>query len=306
MRNLRSANLNLLPVLRVLLRHRHVTHAARALNMSQSSVSEALGKLRHLFNDELLVSSGGQMTLTALARRLEPIVEASLVSAEFLTGSHVAQPGARQAIDIAVNDYLILILGTELISEVRRLQPDLAIRFHDVDSRSAARLRSGDLDFMVTPDIRLAPSEARFERRLVFEDRVVCLVDEHSAIGDKVSEEEYWAAPHVFFSPKSDFYGATRTTILQQVGDRRADSTLVQSYLLLPFFVEGTDAIALAHRSLARALLPAAAVRIAEAPFDIDVRIEVAWDGTRAQDAQQRWFLDLLMDVAARVQARAG
>ena len=72
MGNLRSMNVNLLPILRVPLRHRHVTDAARALNMSQSAVSETLGKLRQMFNDELLLSEDGQITLTALARRLEP------------------------------------------------------------------------------------------------------------------------------------------------------------------------------------------------------------------------------------------
>ncbi len=304
MRNIRSANLNLLPVLRVLLRYRHVTQAARALNLSQSSVSEALGKLRHLFNDKLLVSSGNQMVLTALAQRLEPLVETSLDSvAALLKSNALISTETRSAIDIAVNDYLILVLGAELISRVRRTQPDLAIRFHEVDSRSPSRLRSGDLDFMITPEITLGPSDSQFERRLVFEDQIVCLVDENSKIEGKVTEEQYWAASHVFFSPKSDLYGAIRTTILQQIGERRSDATLVQSYLLLPFFVEGTEVIALTHNSLARKLLPAARVKILEAPFEINARIVAAWDGSRAQDSLHGWFLDLLSDVAASVQA---
>ncbi len=48
MRSLRAINLNLLPPLQVLLRFRQVSRAAKALNMSQSSVSEVLGALRHL------------------------------------------------------------------------------------------------------------------------------------------------------------------------------------------------------------------------------------------------------------------
>jgi LysR family transcriptional regulator, nod-box dependent transcriptional activator len=306
MRNLRSINLNLLPVLRVLLRHRHVTDAARALNMSQSSISETLGNLRNMFNDELLVSDGGRMTPTALARRLEPMVELALDSVETLAGRHApVKAGARSAIDIAVNDYMILMLGVDLISEVRRVAPELAIRFHELDGHSAARLRSGDLDFMITPEVMLTSVEAEFNRKLVFQDRIVCLVDADSAIEKRVTAEQYWAAPHVFFSPKSEHYGASRTTILQQVGERKSDSTLVQSYLLLPFFVEGTEAIALAQECLARALLPVSSVKIVEAPFDIDVRIQVVWDGARMQDEQKRWFLDLLIDVAAKAQSRA-
>jgi DNA-binding transcriptional LysR family regulator len=297
MRNLRSANLNLLPILRVLLRHQHVTHAARALNMSQSSVSEALGKLRHMFNDELLLSRGNQMTLTALAQRLEPLVEKSLDSVATLVGPELSTwVRPKSAIDIAASDFLVLTIGTRIMQRVRDEKPGLAVRFHDVDQRSTARLRAGDLDFMITPEVTIGSIDPQFGRELIHEDEIVCLIDEESEIGDTVSEEQYWAAKHVFFSPRAEVYNAKRTTILQQVGEKRADATLVQSYLLLPFFVEGTGVIALVQRSLAEKLAPAARVRIAQAPFDIKVRLLAVWDDSRSLDPLQSWFLDILRD----------
>lgn len=45
-KSLRAINLNLLPVLGELLRQRSVTKAAESLNLTQSGVSEALGRLR--------------------------------------------------------------------------------------------------------------------------------------------------------------------------------------------------------------------------------------------------------------------
>lgn len=303
MRNLRAANLNLLPVLRVLLRYRNVTNAARAMNVSQSSVSEALGKLRHMLKDELLVSIGGQMTLTALARRLQPVVESSLESVEALIGSSPAGTDRSQTIiDIAVNDYAILVLGDTLINEARRLRPDVSVRFHDISNRTEAALRSGNIDFIITSEVGIGATDAQLDRLFLFEDPVVCLIDAESPIGDVVSEEQYWRAPHVFFSPRGETFGASRTTILQQIGDLRADATLVQSYLLLPFFVEGTETIALAHQRLAKRLLPAAAVRIAAAPFSVTARIAVLWDATR-QDRDKKWFLDLLVSQTTKSNA---
>lgn len=299
MRNLRSANLNLLPILQVLLRHQHVTHAARALNMSQSSVSEALGKLRHLFNDELLLSRGNQMTLTALAQRLEPLVEKSLDSVAALIGPELSTwVRPKSAIDIAAADYLVLTIGTRLIERVNQERPGLAVRFHDVDSRSTGRLRAGDLDFMITPEVTISSIDSQFGRELIEEDRIVCLVDEDSDIVDQVSEERYWAARHVFFSPKADSYNASRTTILQKLGEKRADATFIQSYLLLPFFVEGTNMIALVQKGLAEKLVPAARVRIVEAPFDISFRLFAVWDNSRSLDPLQSWFLEVLRDIA--------
>jgi LysR family transcriptional regulator, nod-box dependent transcriptional activator len=297
-RNLRSANLNLLPILRVLLRHQHVTHAARALNMSQSSVSEALSNLRHLFNDELLVPHGNQLVLTALAQRLEPLIEKSLDSVvAIMPEEMLAWTQPKSAIDVSATDYLVLTIGTQVVNRVREERPGLAVRFHDHDDRCPARLRSGDLDFMIRPEVTVASMDSQFGRELIYEDRIVCLVDEASHIKERVSEEQYRASRHVFFSPRTDVYDAHQTTILQQIGEKRPDATLVQSYLLLPFFVEGSDFIALVQYQLAQKLLPAARVRVVEAPFDIKVRIFAFWDAVRAQDPLQSWFLGLLRDI---------
>lgn len=55
--NLRSVDVNLLVVLDGLLDQSHVTRAAEKLRMSQPAVSRALGRLRVLLKDPLLVRS---------------------------------------------------------------------------------------------------------------------------------------------------------------------------------------------------------------------------------------------------------
>ena len=54
--DLRGFDLNLLVALDALLRERSVTNAGRRVHLSQSAMSGALARLRHAFNDELLVS----------------------------------------------------------------------------------------------------------------------------------------------------------------------------------------------------------------------------------------------------------
>lgn len=72
--DIRNIDLNLLPVLDALLRHRSVTLAARELDMSQSAVSTALGRLRETLGDQLLVRTGRGMLPTPRASRLaEPV-----------------------------------------------------------------------------------------------------------------------------------------------------------------------------------------------------------------------------------------
>ncbi|WP_421020805.1 LysR family transcriptional regulator, partial [Klebsiella pneumoniae] len=69
-RRLRAVNLNMLPVLRAILKHRNLTRAAEELNLTQSAVSNILKRLRDHFDDDLLIRDGRQFRLTERANRL--------------------------------------------------------------------------------------------------------------------------------------------------------------------------------------------------------------------------------------------
>ena len=64
---LQDFDLNLLRAFDALLRERHVTRAAERLEMSQSSMSASLAKLRDVLGDELLMRSGTGLVPTELA-----------------------------------------------------------------------------------------------------------------------------------------------------------------------------------------------------------------------------------------------
>ncbi|MET0389403.1 MAG: LysR family transcriptional regulator [Polyangiales bacterium] len=66
----KTLDLNLLVVLEVLLQERSTTRAARRLNLTQSTVSHALARLRDQLRDELLVRHGRGLELTPRAERL--------------------------------------------------------------------------------------------------------------------------------------------------------------------------------------------------------------------------------------------
>lgn len=72
MNSLAGIDLNLLVVLDALLAERHVSRAALRLNKSQPAVSHALARLRHLFDDPLLVRHGGRLEPTLRALEIAP------------------------------------------------------------------------------------------------------------------------------------------------------------------------------------------------------------------------------------------
>src|SRR5579859_1134575 len=68
--NLRMVDLNLLVALDALLSERHVTRAADRVGLSQPAMSNALGRLRHLLKDEILVRTATGMEPTPRAVEL--------------------------------------------------------------------------------------------------------------------------------------------------------------------------------------------------------------------------------------------
>ena len=67
MLNLRSVDLNLLPVFEAAYEERSLSRAARRLAMTQSAVSHALTRLRAVFRDELFVREARGVLPTPVA-----------------------------------------------------------------------------------------------------------------------------------------------------------------------------------------------------------------------------------------------
>ncbi|WP_281439151.1 LysR family transcriptional regulator [Pseudomonas moorei] len=65
--DLRNIDLNLLVVFEALIQERNVTRAAHRLALGQPAVSNALSRLRCLFNDPLFMRSGRMMEPTPRA-----------------------------------------------------------------------------------------------------------------------------------------------------------------------------------------------------------------------------------------------
>ena len=66
-KHLRAVDLNLLPVLDALLRHRNATRAGDEVGLSQPAMSRALGRLRALLDDPLLIRGLGPVPALGIA-----------------------------------------------------------------------------------------------------------------------------------------------------------------------------------------------------------------------------------------------
>ena len=93
---LASVDLNLMVCLRALLQEQHVTRAADAVGMSQPAMSNALGRLRRLLGDELLVRVGNRLEATTKAKQLvRPLQEALAILEQQVVQAGRFDPGEK-------------------------------------------------------------------------------------------------------------------------------------------------------------------------------------------------------------------
>src|SRR3990172_7037454 len=95
--NIQELDFRLLQCLAALLTERSVSAAAARLELSQPAMSHALGRLRRLFDDPLLLKGHGFMIPTGRALELEDQVRALLANAEqILTRPAAFDPATAQ------------------------------------------------------------------------------------------------------------------------------------------------------------------------------------------------------------------
>ena len=305
MQTLRNINLNLMPILLALLHHRSVTRAAEALNMSQSAVSEALGNLRHVFKDELLVRSGRQMLLTDLARALTPQVEEAVASFQKLLDTPDFDPGTltRQFV-IATADSVMMTIGPALTARLMQDAPQASLQFIGLSGPAIEHVRSGDVDLVVGP-VEIISKTVDAHSAPLYDDEFACIMRRnHPLSRGKLTESDYWQAPHASYRPDYALATTLEELVQRQHGKEAVDVVRVPDFTLLPYFVETTDCLAMVSRQVAERLRQGTKIVVRELPFEMEpVPLGMFWTNIKHNDPTHRWFRELLAEIGRQLDA---
>jgi len=308
MSTLRSVNLNLLPVLRELLYRRNVTRAAEALGMSQSAVSEALGRLRAHFRDDLLVPHGRTLLPTALAERLELSLTVTLGQLEGILFESAFDPATSEGVMlIATADYVVMTLAPQLFGILRKEAPRLSVQFLDVSLSSISELKLGRLDMIIVPTEVREEDFADAEREFLFEDELVCIASADTRLTEPLTPEIFEAAPHAFYCADRASLSSFEAGALQRAGLNPDELLRVNSFMLLPFLVENSDALAIIQRRLAIRLAAATRIKILQPPVPLpSVKLRAYWSRARTRDPMHRWFREQVVRAAQSIGSADG
>jgi DNA-binding transcriptional LysR family regulator len=288
-RALAAIDLNLLVVLRALLRERHVTRAAAQVGLSQSATSHALARLRDLLGDPLLVRRGHALALTPRAVRLLPALERGLSELE---GAIASEPEfepktARRRFTIGTSDYLQALIMGPLLRKVAASAPhvDLSVV---VFPNLQELIESGGADLALSVS---GLESKNASREPFFTESFVCMVRrDHPTIKRRLNMEQYLSARHVVVAP-SGTPGSLVDTALAERGLERRIALRVTNFLIAPVVVSETDFINTMPARLAHQLARTYPLRLLPPPLELpSFEYCMFWDPRLEHDPAQRWL----------------
>lgn len=299
---LRRHNLNLLPVLRELLRSRSVARTAQAVGLSQSAVSAALARLRETFDDELLVMVGRRLELTERGRALIEPTERACLEIEDLLRPALFDPATEtRSFTISTADYVSYLLAPRIVDDFAAQAPNASVHFIDITGDLSAGLRHGAFDVLAIPADTAGPLQAQAHAQPLFSDRIVVIASRRRrSFEGPLTREIYEKSRHAMFRLSGGAGASHEERLLRRARVRHRDIVLVEQFLTLPAIVEESDCLALVQSRLAERFQKNHAIEIHAPPFEVTPLVITAyWSRAQHRDPAHAWFRALLARAGA-------
>jgi DNA-binding transcriptional LysR family regulator len=241
--NLRSVDLNLLVFFDALITELHVTRAANKVAVSQSAMSNALARLRHVFRDELFIRTAKGMEPTPRAIELGPLVRAILQQTTRLMASDLyfdAATSERQFI-CRMSDLVGSLLLPSVMARIRTEAPGVTVEvLHLSPEMTVTVLEADQLDLAVSMHLRHTNT---IRSEALFTDRMVCLVREgHPLSTGSITMKKFLAFSHVRVAMSPTDIRFVDSVLGEQDLQRKVALT-VPHWLLVPGVLASTDLI---------------------------------------------------------------
>ncbi|MEM1348763.1 MAG: LysR family transcriptional regulator [Myxococcota bacterium] len=300
--NLSSVDLNLLVYLDALLIECHVTKAGRRMGLSQSAMSRALGRLRDLFEDELLIKSAHGMTPTPLAKKLKPHVAQILRDIDgLLEGSRPFDPTTdERTFTLIADEYANAALVPSLMARIQSRAPRVQLRARSLDDDF-----SPDSFVRHGVDVAIGSSIGRADdlvNEVLLQERFVCVVRAGHPLAENLTLDAYLRAGHVRVATIAQEEGHPVDHALSQKDRTRDVRTVVPHVLMTPSILQTTDLIATLPSRLASLVASQGSLTVTALPLKLaGFDVSMLWHKRFDEDDASRWLRSLLREV---VQAR--
>lgn len=297
---LEDIDLNLLVVFNQLLTERKVSKVAENLGLGQPAVSNALARLRKLFDDELFLRTAHGMQPTPFAEQLAESIGYALgmIHSAVNARSSFDPATSQRSFSIGMTDIGEIYFLPQLMQRIQQIAPSVSIStvrntaVHLGDAMEAGQI---DLAIGLLPQLK-----AGFFQRRLFEQRYVCLFREgHRLDRKRMREADFFAAEHLAIVSAGTGHGQV-DAILDNHSPQRRVKLKVPHFVATGHILASTDLIATVPERLAERMAKPFGLKYLPHPVDLPrIAINLFWHAKYHKDPANQWLRNLVFELHA-------
>ncbi|WP_174888866.1 transcriptional regulator LeuO [Candidatus Williamhamiltonella defendens] len=298
--HLRNVDLNLLTVFDAVMQMQNVTRAAHSLGMSQPAVSNAVARLKVMFNDELFVRYGRGIEPTLRARQLfGPVRQALQLVHNELPGAGFEPKTSTRLFNLSICSPLDVRLTAQILNRIKQSAPNIQLVISSyLNDNIEHQLRYQETEFVI--------SYSEFERSdfhqiPLFNDELVLAVSKnHPRIGDTISSDDLFNEAHAVVSlNKKGSFSEPYYISNESAQSIAYESTDMSSVLNI---VSQTYFVAIAPRWLVQEQSKTLNLKLVELPWENATRAcYLTWHESTDRDNGHQWMKALLKEFSLSI-----
>lgn len=296
---LRTVDLNLLTVFDAVMQEQNITRAAQSLGMSQPAVSNAVARLKLMFNDELFVRYGRGIQPTARACQLFGSVRQALQLVQNeLPGSGFEPISSERVFHLCVCSPLDNYLTSVIYNKVEAIAPNINLIFKSsLNQNTEHQLRYQETEFVIGYEEFRRPE---FSCVPLFNDEMVLVASRtHPRINGPLLESDVYREQHAVVA--LDRYASFSQPWYDTPDKQSCVAYQGMAMVSVLNIVSQTHLVAIAPRWLAEDFSDRLNLQVMPLPLKLNSRTcYLSWHEAAGRDKGHQWMEELLVSVCRR------
>ncbi|RQW63749.1 transcriptional regulator LeuO [Vibrio viridaestus] len=296
---LRSVDLNLLTVFDAVMQEQNITRAAHNLGMSQPAVSNAVARLKVMFNDELFMRQGRGIQPTQRARQLfGPVRQALQLIRNELPSSIFTPESSTRAFNLAICSPNDLRFAPKIFSTLHEQAPHVKMHLEaEFDSHLIDRLRYQEVDFVI--DYAKFDQEGFASSELFIDELVIVASKVHPRIQGQITAEQVVSESHAMLSQTYGIRSFSEQAYRDIDCHAHYEGTSLSNVL---YVVSQSELITIAPRWLVEGSPNRNSLQIIELPYkNNSISGYLNWHRSSEKDKGHCWLRDQLLTICSEL-----
>lgn len=296
--NMMDLDLNLLRAFDAIATEGSVTVAGERIGLSQPAMSNALARLRQLFDDPLFVRTPRGMRPTPFAQQLaQPVREAlRLIQTALQQHAGFEPKSSGNTFRFYMSDIGEMVFLPGLLERVKRDAPGVRIEVVRIPNKDAyTALEAGEIDLAVG---FLPGLTTGIRQQSLFREYYVCMLRaDHPVVGAKISARQFREAEHVLVSYAGTGHQVIEETFVEQGLSARI-AVRVPHFLVVPMILARTDLIVTVPARVAALFAQLGNFKVLKLPLRLpNFEVRLHWHERFHQDPANRWLRQLMSEL---------